>query len=86
MILLNKNVIYALLYIAIFPSIISYLAWNYGLHKIGTATGGQYIHLMPIFGALMAVIFLGEKIHSYHITGGFCIGLGLWLSIKKARG
>lgn len=85
LITLNKDVIYALLYIAIFPSIISYLAWNYGLHKIGAATGGQYIHLMPIFGALMAVVFLGEKIHLYHILGGFCIGLGLWLSIKKAK-
>ncbi len=85
MITLNKNVIYALLYIAIFPSIISYLAWNYGLQKIGAALGGQYIHLMPIFGALMAVLFLGERIELYHILGGISIGLGLWLSMQKHK-
>ncbi len=81
----NKDVIYALAYIAIFPSIISYLAWNYGLQKIGAALGGQYIHLMPIFGALMAVIFLGEKIQLYHILGGIGIALGLWLSMQKDK-
>ena len=85
MITLNKDVIYALAYIAIFPSIISYLAWNYGLQKIGAALGGQYIHLMPIFGALMAVLFLGEKIELYHILGGIGIGLGLWLSMQKHK-
>ena len=85
MITLNKDVIYALAYIAIFPSIISYLAWNYGLQKIGAALGGQYIHLMPIFGALMAVLFLGEKIELYHILGGIGIGLGLWLSMQKDK-
>ncbi len=85
MIILNKDVIYALAYIAIFPSIISYLAWNYGLQKIGAALGGQYIHLMPIFGALMAVLFLGEKIQLYHILGGIGIALGLWLSMQKHK-
>lgn len=85
MITLNKDVIYALTYIAIFPSIISYLAWNYGLQKIGAALGGQYIHLMPIFGALMAVLFLDEKIKLYHILGGISIALGLWLSMQKYK-
>jgi len=85
MITLNKDVIYALAYIAIFPSIISYLAWNYGLQKIGAALGGQYIHLMPIFGALMAVVFLDEKIELYHILGGVGIALGLWLSMQKHK-
>ena len=85
MITLNKDVIYALAYIAIFPSIISYLAWNYGLQKIGATLGGQYIHLMPIFGALMAVLFLDEKIELYHILGGVGIALGLWLSMQKYK-
>jgi len=72
----------SLAYIAIFPSIFAYLAWNYGMQKLGAATGGQFIHLMPFFGALMAVIFLGESIHLYHILGGICIALGLWLNIS----
>ena len=79
----NEGMIKALAYIAIFPSIFAYLAWNYGMQKLGAATGGQFIHLMPLFGALMAVVFLDESIHLYHLLGGACIALGLWLSIKK---
>ena len=79
----NYGMIKALAYIAIFPSIFAYLAWNYGIQKLGAATGGQFIHLMPLFGALMAVMFLGESIHLYHLLGGACIALGLWLSINK---
>ncbi len=81
----NNDMLKAIAYIAIFPSIISYLAWNYGMQKIGASIGGQYIHLMPLFGALMAVVFLGEKIQLYHIVGGLSIALGLWLSIQQHK-
>ncbi len=79
----TENMVKALAYIAIFPSIFAYLAWNYGMQKLGAATGGQFIHLMPFFGALMAIVFLGESIQLYHLLGGACIALGLWLSINK---
>ncbi len=81
----DQDMIKALAYIAIFPSIISYLAWNYGIQKIGASIGGQYIHLMPLFGAIMAIIFLDEKIQLYHIVGGISIALGLWLSIQQHK-
>ena len=80
----NTDMIKALAYIAIFPSIVSYLAWNYGMQKLGATLGGQFIHLMPLFGALMAVVFLGEEIQLYHLIGGPCIALGLWLSMHKS--
>ncbi len=82
---LNDTTITALLYIAIFPSIVSYLVWNYGMERLGAATGGQYIHLMPLFGAIMAVLFLGEAIQLYHIVGALLIGSGLWLSLHTSK-
>ena len=77
------GMIKAVSYIAIFPSIIAYLSWNYGIQKLGASVGGQYIHLMPLFGALMAIVFLGESIQLYHLVGGALIALGLWLSIQQ---
>ena len=38
----------AIFYIALFPSIIATLSWNFGMSKIGAAKGGQFIHLMPL--------------------------------------
>lgn len=81
----NKDMVMAIIYIAVFPSIVSYVAWNHGMHKLGASIGGQYIHLMPLFGAFMAVIFLKERIHLYHIVGACCIGSGLWLSISTQK-
>ena len=73
----------ALLYIAIFPSILAYLAWNYGILQIGAEKGGQFVHLMPVFGAIMAVVFLNETIYLYHIIGGLFIAVGLWMSLRS---
>ncbi len=83
--LLNKSMVWALLYIAIFPSIISYLAWNYGMKHLGAVVGGQYIHLMPLFGAIMAVLFLHEKVQLYHLAGALLIGTGLRLSLSSKK-
>ncbi len=83
--LLNKTTISTLLYIALFPSIFAYLAWNYGIEKVGASTGGQFIHLMPLFGALMAVVFLDEKIQLYHLLGALAIASGLWLSMQHNK-
>jgi len=81
--LINQASVLTLLYIALFPSIFAYLAWNYGISKVGASIGGQYIHLMPLFGALLAVIFLGEQIRLYHLLGGLSIAIGLWLSMQR---
>lgn len=77
----NTDMQLKLLYIALFPSIVAYLAWNYGIQQVGASVGGQFIHLMPFFGAIMAVLFLDESIHIYHLLGGLGIAIGLWLSI-----
>ncbi len=81
--IINQATVLTLLYIALFPSIFAYLAWNYGIEKVGASVGGQFIHLMPLFGALMAVVFLGEKIQLYHLLGALAIATGLWLSMRK---
>jgi len=53
----------SLVYSAIFPAAMAYLFYNRGVELIGAARAGQYIHLMPVFGILLAVIFLGETLH-----------------------
>ena len=41
---------------------------------IGGARAGQSTHLMPLFGSVMAVLFLGETFHLYHLVGAVLIG------------
>lgn len=70
----------AIVYAAVFPAFVSYLFYNRGVELIGPARAGQYIHLMPVFGVVLAMVFLGEALHPYHLAGIVLIAAGLWLA------
>jgi drug/metabolite transporter (DMT)-like permease len=75
---------FALAYIAVFPSFVAYLFFNRGIELIGAARSGQSWHLMPVFGSILAVVFLGEQFHVYHAVGIALIAGGIVLaSVKK---
>jgi len=73
----------AVCYVAIFPSIISYICFNRGVELVGANRAGLFLHLMPVFGSIMAIAFLGESLRWYHGTGIGLIALGLVLATRK---
>jgi drug/metabolite transporter (DMT)-like permease len=75
----------ALAYIAVFPSFIAYLFFNRGIELIGAGRAGQSMHLMPVFGAVLAVGFLGEQFHLYHAIGIALIAGGIVLASVRPR-
>jgi drug/metabolite transporter (DMT)-like permease len=81
----NDKVLYSLIYIVIFPSILAFYFWNISTVEVGVNKAGQFTHLMPIFGAILAYLFLGEVLKSYHLVGITLIGLGIYLSIFFKR-
>ena len=64
-------------YVGIFASVVALTAWNSGLRKVGPHVGGQFVHLMPAFSTILAVVFLGERLHRFHIVGIFLIFTGI---------
>lgn len=81
----NKDVLYSLVYIVIFPSILSFYFWNMATIEIGANKAGQSAHLMPIFGAFLAYIFLGEVLEFYHMVGIVLIAIGIYLTMFFKR-
>jgi drug/metabolite transporter (DMT)-like permease len=77
---LDTSTIGGLLYISIFASVVAYFCWNYGVSRIGPNKAGAFLHLMPLFGALLAMLFLGEAIHAYHLGGAVLIAAGIALT------
>jgi drug/metabolite transporter (DMT)-like permease len=82
----NEVTVLALIYVGIFPSIISYLCYNRGVAYIGANRAGLFLYLMPVFGSAMAVAFLGEPIHGYHWVGIFLIAAGLFTTMWSFKG
>ena len=83
---LRKEVYFAILFMIFFPSLLSFYFWNRGVLEIGPNKTGQFTHLMPIFGAFLAYIFLDEVLELYHVYGIVLIGLGIYLSIFLKKG
>ena len=55
-----------LLYAAIFPAIVSQAMFIRGIELIGSNAAGMFVNLVPIFGAILAVLLLGERFQLYH--------------------
>lgn len=75
-----------MVYFALFPSILAYLFWSSGVHKIGANRAGLFLHLVPVFGVALAVTFLGERLHLFHLAGAAAIFTGIYLSTAGASG
>ncbi|MBX7250160.1 MAG: DMT family transporter [Caulobacteraceae bacterium] len=72
-----------LAYVAVCPSIISYLCFNRGVELMGANRAGQFMNLTPLFGALLAVVFLHEALRPYHGVGLLLIAGGIVLSSRR---
>ncbi|MCW8884290.1 MAG: DMT family transporter [Motiliproteus sp.] len=71
-------------YMALFPSVLAYFFWNRGVAELGAAKAGLFIHLMPVFGLILSVIFLGESVRAFHLLGIGLIFSGIYLATKMA--
>ena len=78
-------VVAAILYVALLPSLLSYFIYNHATGIVGPANAGQAITLMPLFGAVIAAVLLGERLHPFHFAGMAFILAGIALSLFSAR-
>lgn len=74
---LGAPALLGLAYVAIFPSFLANLFFNRGIELAGPAQAGQFMHLMPVFGAVLAMVLLGEAFAPFHAVGALLIGLGI---------
>ena len=81
---LEKPFFLTLTYVVLFPGLASFFFWIKGVALIGANRSGVFLHLMPIFGAVMAMIIFDEKFMFYHFLGAAFIITGITLSNKKS--
>ncbi len=72
-----------LTYVVIFPGLAAFFFWIKGISIIGANRAGIFLHLMPIMGAIMAMLIFDEKFMLYHMWGAIFIIAGITLSNKK---
>jgi drug/metabolite transporter (DMT)-like permease len=72
-------------YLVIAASVLAYLCFNRGVVAGGANRAGFISQLMPVFGAVMAVVFLGETVQPFHAVGVVTIFVGVFLSTVPTR-
>ncbi|CAI0704596.1 DMT family transporter [Serratia ficaria] len=77
---LNAQNIPLVLFAGIPASIVAPFLWILGVMRLGANTASIFMNLAPVFTAAIAVLFLHEQLHGYHLIGGGVTLLGVILS------
>ena len=75
----------AIVYVTFIASLLAYFSWNKGVGLIGPSKAGVFIHLMPVWVAILAFFLLGERLQGYHLIGIAFIAIGIVLNSRRAR-
>jgi drug/metabolite transporter (DMT)-like permease len=71
---------FAIFYVSVFTSVIAFVAWTRGVELIGANRAGVFLHLIPLFTAVLSGVLLGEHIMGFHFIGFALIVAGVWLA------
>lgn len=71
-------------FIGLFPSALAQILWVAGIKRIGATTAGYFIYTVPVFGAAMAIAFLGETPRWYHAIGIALVFAGVYAATARA--
>ena len=70
-------------FICIFPSLLGYLFLNRGIELVGANRAAPFIHLVPVFGSVLAIVFLGERFELFHAVGYGLVFSGITIATRQ---
>ena len=79
---INLPFVLTLTYVVLFPGLASFIFWIKGISIIGSNRSGIFLHLIPIFSTIMAILIFGEKFMIFHSIGAVLIIAGIILSSR----
>ncbi|WP_440998020.1 DMT family transporter [Arhodomonas sp. SL1] len=79
---MRPTLVLPFLYVAVFPGLLAFTFWNYGVSRVGPSRSAMFIYLLPVFAAGLAWAILGEGLSGFHAVGGVLILIGLYLATQ----
>jgi drug/metabolite transporter (DMT)-like permease len=59
------------------------LCFNRGVELIGANRAAPFFHLIPVFGSVMAIVFLGERLRLFHLAGYALVLVGVFIAARR---
>jgi drug/metabolite transporter (DMT)-like permease len=72
-------------YMGLFPTAFALTLFNRAVDSVGPSTAGHFQHLVPVFAALLGILFLGEVLQLYHGIGAVFIAAGIYCATSSAN-
>jgi drug/metabolite transporter (DMT)-like permease len=72
-------------YVVLFPSLIAQATYIRGVELIGANRAGLFINFLPLWGALLAVLLLGEAFQFYHAVALVLVLGGVLIAEHSGR-
>jgi drug/metabolite transporter (DMT)-like permease len=80
---LDTTTLMTLGYVAVFPSTLAYLCFNRGVELIGANRAATFFHVVPMFGSVMAIVFLDERPRAFHVLGFALVLIGVFVASRR---
>ncbi|WGS20074.1 MULTISPECIES: DMT family transporter [unclassified Bradyrhizobium] len=80
---LTSGNLLSLFYVAVFPSTLAYICFNRGVRLIGANRAAPFFHMVPVFGTVMSIVFLGEHPQAFHFIGFALVLAGVFAASRK---
>lgn len=76
----------AALYIGLVPTVVGFLAWNAGVHRLGASGAMVFYNTLPLYGILFGALALQERVGLAPLLGGILIvGGALWAALGRSQ-
>jgi len=72
-------------YLGVLPTLVAMLLFAYAIRNVGPVQSGLFTHLVPVFSAVLAMLFLGERLHAFHAAGFALVAGGAILGCLRAE-
>ena len=72
-------------YVVVFASTLAYLFFNRGISLIGPNRAAPFLHLVPVFGSVLAIVLLGEELKPFHLIGYALVLAGVLTASRPGR-
>lgn len=64
---------WSLVYVCTASSVIAYLAWTYGVGRVGASRSAPLMNLLPVWTVIAGLVLLGEHLSAQELIGGVVI-------------
>jgi drug/metabolite transporter (DMT)-like permease len=75
----------AMVYMAVFPSLLAYWCWDVGIRRVGAVIPVYFANLTPVFAAVLSIWLLAESPRLYHVAALVLIIGGIQLASRPTR-